>query len=238
MKLNPFLALPFLVGTALTPIASRALEPTPPAKHAGAGFWRWFSGNEQRLFSVCVSDQYSPECIAALKEIYEHISRLGIGVEIAPLNSGKRELVLSAMGDRQNIAMVNQVATDAPNLKSWRVLRFRPAIGGGCLDESGKTLCSDDMKVAVLVMRDSESSPFYVKVILFVPNITEGNDDPVKVAAVRLLDSTLGELRAMTEIESLEIEPMDSDLPLTKMSFSALPELLDHAKLSKARKRL
>jgi hypothetical protein len=84
-------------------------------------FWEWFIDNELGLYEAGdVQTEMMIELIMRLKKI-DSMLLVDFGLE----EEGKRELVVTAQGDRSKFGLVMKVVEMAPKLKKWKVRAFR-----------------------------------------------------------------------------------------------------------------
>jgi len=104
-------------------VAALLISPSNYGQSRESSFWAWFQAHEEALFSVVTGKE--PVC-AELKSELQKIQR-DLTFEFGPVDSGRREFVLSADGIREAFPAVLSLAVAAPSLTRWTIVRFRPA---------------------------------------------------------------------------------------------------------------
>jgi len=90
---------------------------------AEARFWAWFRAHETALLEVVTAKEpICDELSAELQKVHPDLT-----FEFGPVESGRREFVLSAGGIRAAFPAVLALARAAPSLPRWTIIRFRPA---------------------------------------------------------------------------------------------------------------
>src|SRR5437867_1052929 len=85
-------------------------------------FWNWFQAHDSALFAVKTGSE--PIC----GELSEELHRVhpALTFEFGPVDSGRREFVLSADGIRDAFPAVLALGRTAPALAHWTITQFRP----------------------------------------------------------------------------------------------------------------
>jgi len=161
-----------------------------------ARFWAWFQAHEETLFSVVTG--HEPVC-AELKSELQRIQS-DLTFEFGPVESGRREFVLSADGMREAFPAVISLAAAAPVLTRWTIVRFRPArpqytkvrFGGLELDADS---------VQFVAERNGEKADL----IISVPGYKATPRKVFEQAVFLLLDRMVGEYAVETGIGSVDV---------------------------------
>lgn len=158
-------------------------------------FWKWFSGSEHWLFADEDRDAVSDEIAERLDEVTP-----GLMGEAGPERFGKRELVLSADGDRELFAAVEALVAAAPPLKQWTVTAFRQPKDlreHGTAEEDGVRLSVDD------VWFSHKPSGGETDLEMYVRGLNAANEDEVGRPAFVLLERALGEVVIATRVNNI-----------------------------------
>lgn len=117
--------------------------PLLPALAPEQQFWQWFEDNEAALLAVESGGE--PVCASLARML--HAVHPDLAWEIGP-RAPRRELVISAGGNRRAFPAVEALAAAAPPLPRWTVVRFRPPRDPrGTIALGGLEVCSDDVRV-------------------------------------------------------------------------------------------
>lgn len=181
-------------------------------------FWLWFKKSEDMLYGF-ENDQ---------ERIFDSLSyRLSLvnpslTFEFGPVQSGKRELVLSAAGNREAFPKVESQHKTAPKLKKWVFTKFRPR-RSPLTDVSlgGITVKVDDVRYFML----KDEDPKKVAIVLYIKNYSEVNSDPYRHAGYLMLDQALGEYDMETRVGGIEM--VSGSDPDFKNAYP-LAQLADH----------
>jgi hypothetical protein len=158
-------------------------------------FWGWFRAHEADVWSVEGRDDDLMDEISAALCSY----RSGLGFELSEEENGRRELIVSAMGDRSLFKAVDELIAEAPSSRRWKFTALKPARGFSFVfDGDGIRLEPETMVFDPL---GSEERPGVLGLRVYVPtaNITPALQEAVR----RVVEIGLGE-RASSEIEYLD----------------------------------
>ena len=112
------------------------------------------------------------------------------------------KFVISANGDPENIDAVVRLAKAAPDLVNWKIVPFRPRLGGYELNYEGHELNASMMRYTLdLTVRPPDLT-------LYIDGMTEDNANSLRNGAFILLHDALGEFDVMTKLRYIDIEPM------------------------------
>jgi hypothetical protein len=193
-----------------------ALLISPPnyGQSSEARFWLWFQAHDAALFFVVTGKE--PVC-AKLKSELRRIQP-DLTFEFGPVESGRREFVLSANGIREAFPAVISLAAAAPVLTRWTIIRFRPArpqftkvrFGGLELD-AGSVLFA-------VAYRNGDRA----NLVISVPGYRATPRKVYEQAVFLLLDRMVGEYAAGTGIGTVfvtapEHRPLGRWLALTRL---------------------
>jgi hypothetical protein len=167
-------------------------------------FWNWFQAHDSALFAVKTGNE--PIC----GELSEELHRVhpALTFEFGPVESGRREFVLSADGIKDAFPAVLALGRAAPALSRWTIIRFRPprpdvtqiSVGG---------LHVDARTVQFLAEPDGDRTGLTVS----VPGYKATPKKTYEQAAYLLLDGMLGEYAVETGVGFIEIVPADGRRP-------------------------
>ena len=167
-------------------------------------FWNWFQAHDSALFAVKTGNE--PIC----GELSEELHRVhpALTFEFGPVESGRREFVLSADGIKDAFPAVLALGRAAPALSRWTIIRFRPprpdvtqiSVGG---------LQLDARTVQFLAEPDGDRTGLTVS----VPGYKATPNKTYEQAAYLLLDGMLGEYAVETAVGFIKIVPADGRRP-------------------------
>ena len=169
-------------------------------QRAEARFWKWFEANDSVLFAVKTGNE--PIC----DQLADQLRRLNpaLTFEFGPIESGKREFVLSADGIKDAFPAVLALGRAAPPLSRWTIVRFRPArpdvtqitVGGVHLDATS---------VEFLAEPDGERTGLTISVPGYKPTPSKTYEQ----ATYLLLDGMLGEYAVETAVGYIDIVALE-----------------------------
>ena len=166
-------------------------------------FWSWFAAHRHRFENLEVpnKDALLEEFLAVLHKVSE-----GLWFQIGMDPDGTHELVITAEGNEEFFADVEDLVAAAPAIEGWRVTAFKQAQGFGF--SVGYNGVSVDPKQAWFLPLGSESRPEDLGLLIAVPGYDQEWAEEYLFACYILLDEGLGELRAAQDIQHVEVGPM------------------------------
>jgi hypothetical protein len=169
-------------------------------------FWSWFENSHGRL-----QWNTDDEREAVLDEILEvlHEYSTGLWFEIGGHPEGPKELIISAEGDSDYFAEVVSLIAQAPKLDGWKFIAFKPPQGFEF------TTTYEDVHVdpaqCWFLPLDSSSDPKSLGLRVAVADFNENKAKAFTTAVYLVLDAGLGELRAGTCINYIEVVAVPSN---------------------------
>jgi hypothetical protein len=188
-----------------------------PASASGQGvdarFWTWFQQHDSALFAVkSGSESICDELSRQLHSIHPDLT-----FEFGPVESGKREFVISADGIKGAFPAVLALGAAAPSLSRWTIVRFRPPRPDVTqINVAGVQL--DARSTEFLAEPDADRTGLTIS----VPGYKPTPDKTYERAAYVLLDGMLGEYTVETAVGFVEIvapkgRPAGQWRPLTQV---------------------
>jgi len=172
-----------------------------------------FQANEPALFTVVTARE--PIC----RELAAQLHKIDpdLTYEFGPVQSGRREFVISADGIRKAFPAVLSLAAAAPELRRWEIIRFRPA-----RPQYSKVKYGGIEVDAGTVQFLGEKEGELTNVTIWVPGYKKTPDQVYEHAIFLLLDRMVGEYAVETGIGSVEIiapehRPGGNWRPLTRL---------------------
>lgn len=147
-------------------------------------FWRWFSSNSARYFHFESNQEILfDELQNALFRVHS-----GLTFELGPVKDGVRDFVISADGNVEAFAAVQQLVALAPELYGWHILAFRPRGDIDCELEMGEVKIGPEQLYFSLEPDNNK-----VGLHLFISQVEDIDSETAIVACFILLDNALGE---------------------------------------------
>jgi len=193
-----------------------------------AAFWKWFLSVEAEL-SAAAENPLAP-MHQVLKSRLERVHK-SLTFEFGPLESGVRELAISADGDRAAFFAVERVVDAKPPLPRWNILRFRARVAEYAelrLQMQGRTIGADDIDFQLLQCTDKKTGERSLGVRIFIEGCPAPHDPEFVHIAFLLLDSALGEYDMETKVGGMEVLPR-AGAPEDRCPFSDLVAFFDQA---------
>lgn len=195
----------------------------------GAAFWRWIEHNQNELEAEVRAMQCGgPLPQLAMHDLGARLSRVGLGLvhEIGVHTSNDIELIISADGDRGRFATVQELVSQAPRMKGWRITAFRPRT-----DTSDTELTVSGIKVraeqfSFRARAEGDKVGFDVFVDADVPN------ESLPSIGFLMLDATLGEFDVETGVGTVDFA---KGRPIDALNWSELSSVFDSHRPSLAR---
>lgn len=183
-------------------------------------FWTWFNGNEKRLRNFQENpDKYLTEVLTQAKKVQS-----GLAIEFEPPKNGVINMTVSADGDRNLFAIVQEIVSKAPKIEGWNFIAFRQRmdmakVKGMKLKAQDHELDPEKMKFFPMIEGDT------LDIIIYTNGVTEDNYNQIAYGGLLLLDNILGEYDCVTKIRSYDFH----DMPTKKEDLEQLHPLLDLA---------
>lgn len=183
-------------------------------------FWEWFQQNQNSIFHFEENQQeIFDELSAELKKVHSDLV-----FEISSIFDEKREFVISADGIVEAFPFVESLYSNSPDLKKWKITKFRPRIEPNfSISIADKQISVDDL------MFKLEQDEDKIGVMIFFKDYEEELEENhfYRQIAYLFLDSILGEYDVETKVSFIEIYPNESNWNVGKKPFNQLPEIFD-----------
>lgn len=172
-------------------------------------FWQWFGENADLLKDVCAADADPENVERVFRQVHAQMSARdpGLVFEVG-LKDDQYQFIVSANGDRALINLVLECVNAAPDIEGWQIIAFRQAEAGFSLSSVGVEVDLDDVRVIFETDEDSEDCLAVFFIFRTEQALTE--NDMISISCL-ILDHTLGEFDAMTEISSLGVHRLEPD---------------------------
>ncbi|MEM6967708.1 MAG: hypothetical protein AAF573_23300 [Bacteroidota bacterium] len=165
-------------------------------------FWNWFVENKKRYYEVEeIFDQaLYLELQHKLREYHPHLS-FQIG---GTLDNPVRTLTITANGKIENFSKVEELVCQAPFFKKWQVKAFKPADGFDIkVNVAGIIFNPKNLRFIPLEL---VHYPDLSAIRIYMPGYEEEKKDLYKIGMNALLEACLGEKKAATEINYVDIK--------------------------------
>ncbi|WP_444844263.1 hypothetical protein [Duganella caerulea] len=158
-------------------------------------FWSWFQQNEGEIFDFENNQEIVFGKLAAqMQKINPSLT-----FEFGPKKDGIREFVISADGIKDAFPSVEKLYAAAPQLKKWRVIKFRPRREPFDIKYQGISVQA--ASVTVSVARDGAK----VAITVLIPGYMESKRDSYTGIAYLILDQALGEYDVETRVGGIDV---------------------------------
>lgn len=190
------------VNLFATALAGLTIFGSKAAASGEDAFWKWFVANEPRLFTFEADQE------AVFDELGKQLKRVNgdLTFEFGPVNSGKREFVISAGGIKAAFPAVEALYGKAPALPRWVWVKYRPRrLPINDLEYGGKSIKVDDVRY--LLAKDGDK----VGVVLFFDGYNEKEKGTFGQIGYLFLDEALSEYSIETQVGFIEFQGRESE---------------------------
>lgn len=166
-------------------------------------FWKWFTTNQEMVFNFENDTEGTFDKLsAALSKVDPELT-----FEFSPiLENGKREFVISAGGIKRAFPSVEKLADSAPELKKWKIVKFRPRrLPLNDLNYGGVSVRADD--VYYNLYKDGDK----LGVVLFFDDYSQEQETIYGNMGYLFLDEALGEYDVETKLGFIEFHNKNSE---------------------------
>jgi hypothetical protein len=185
-------------------------------------FWKWFEENNTKyLFLNDVEEDVKKQLLEDLLTKLQNFSdKLFYEIGHHPDNA-EQELVITANGDLNYFDKVEELVNAAPEIKDWKIIAFKPAIGFEfSIDYNG--LNFDPAKTWFQPL-ELEERPLDLGLRVCYPDYNSEKEEDFISGTFLMLDAGLGEKTTALDIKYLEVDktPVDPEqegmLPLKEL---------------------
>ena len=174
-------------------------------------FWKWFQTNEASLYDF----ERDPEVTFDQLTAEMHKVDSSLTFEFGPKQNGQREFVISADGIRAAFPKVESLASSAPELPRWKVIKFRPRREPADIQYNGITVKANS--VSVDIYPDSEKADLRI----FIAGYSAVERKTFRAIAYLFLDQALGEVDVETRVGGIDVQapltPNSNAIPLNEL---------------------
>lgn len=188
-------------------------------------FWQFFLDNLENF------DRLEEE--EMLDQIHRQLAKYndGLALEVGMPESGERELVISAEGNRELFPVVEKLCKAAPEIPGWKITAFRPRVSLDFhIEFAGRVFNPDELWVDPILDGDE------LDLIIFHPEYSDEDRDLIVEGSYILLDMAIGEYDVATGIRAIDHQPLPEDPEAEGLvPFRELPAVFDYFKSKASR---
>lgn len=161
-------------------------------------FWEWFATNRSQLIGPAEPDErFISKCGAQLKTIHEGL------VFVVDLQQAPPCFVVSADGDPELFPIVKDVVAKAPRFDDVGIVAFRQPGPTDVAIQFG-----DQMLASASLWFETAPLDGGISLTVYVPGLSDSDDDPLAHAAFMLTDNALGEAFMALGLMDLSFVPL------------------------------
>jgi hypothetical protein len=173
-------------------------------------FWNWFEQNNTKyLFldevEADVKEQFLNEL---LTELHKYSNKLYFEIGGHP-DDTVLEFIVTAAGDTDYFNKVEELIAEAPQIKDWKFIAFKPAMGFDfSIDYMGLKFDPENTWFQPL---EIETRPLDLGIRIYYTNFDKSREEDFLTGTFLLLDAGLGEKETAMEIKYLEVDQLPGD---------------------------
>ena len=166
-------------------------------------FWHWFQANSETIFNLEENTDFTLDKLSAeLAKVSPELT-----FEISPKQDDcTREFVISADGIKGVFPIVEKLHSSAPDMKSWKITKFRPRRSPiNDITLSGVSIKSDD--VYYNLYEDGEK----LGIVIFMDDYCEQESNTYEHIGYLILDEAIGEYDVETKLGFIEFRSKEGE---------------------------
>jgi hypothetical protein len=172
--------------------------------HTIADFWHWFQENEQTFFKVvqgrdAIEEQFFDRLAPKLQELRE-----GVYFLAGMMNDEVAELIFTPDGMVKNVAFIEDLVQAAPQLPNWKFTALKPVADINRFNIRMNNYEFSKEKINFYAIEHPQY-PDEVDLVLVYDDFVESDKSVIANGIYIFLDNFLGELNAITAIDSLKV---------------------------------
>ncbi|MHA4894660.1 DUF695 domain-containing protein [Pedobacter sp. PWIIR3] len=176
------------------------------AINSNEDFWKWFANHAKTFHKVVkqhtsVEEDFFDKLAPKLNELKE-----GINYVTGMLDEHTAELIFTADGIVKNLVFTEELVAAAPQIPGWKFTAHKEeaAISKNKINVDDYTFHKDNM---FFYPEENPAYPDEISLVITHDDVTEENVKTISTGVYVFLDNYLGELRAATAIDSLDLLP-------------------------------
>ncbi|WP_158962815.1 DUF695 domain-containing protein [Myroides fluvii] len=167
-------------------------------------FWNWFLENEQAFYKVVkehkrIESDFFSRLGPKLKEVKEEIYFL-----CGMMNDQVAELIFTPDGSVKNVAFVEDLVAAAPDLSNWKFTALKPAVDIESFNIEMNNYGFSKEKINFYAI-ENPTYPDEVDLMLVYDDFVQQDEASIGDGIWIFLDNYLGELHAITSIDTLKV---------------------------------
>lgn len=180
-------------------------------------FWRNFEAHKSDLERLETADD------PAYEQVLASLQKLDSGLYFEFCSTpGKNEFIVTADGKQRLFLLVEEIVREAPAMQDWELFALKPRRGFPVTIKWEQTTVTVGDVLVVPVFRETGE----MGLRLYVPHLSESNQDDIHNALLRALDIGLGERRFAECVESTWVYAV-SDAPEHAFKLTEIETYLD-----------
>ncbi len=180
----------------------RIFKNKDPQINSYEDFWNWFSDNEKTFFKVLKSHDEVEKNF--LDKVFFQLNKINNAIFLMAgmHDSETAEVIFSPDGSIKNVVFTEELVNAAPSLKRWQFTALKPATFEASIDFDGHIFSRRDLS---FVVNQNENRPDEIDLSVIYAGINESNASSVTNGIYIFLDNFLGELNAITMLDSVQV---------------------------------
>ncbi|WP_197091431.1 hypothetical protein [Sphingobacterium endophyticum] len=172
-------------------------------------FWNWFERNNSKFFFLNQIDN-EQERERLLDDFLErlHTYNEHLFFEIGGHPDETQELIITAEGDTEYFEKVEALVKEAPSLKNWHIIPFKPPAEGFTISYKGIEL---DPKNLWFFPLENKQNISLLGLKIYLPRYEHSQKKDTLTAVYLVLDSLLGERSSSMDIHHVEVHQLPSN---------------------------
>lgn len=173
-------------------------------------FWRWFEKNNAKFFFLNQIDN-KEEKEKLLDNFLEHLHQYSdkLFFEIGGHPDETQDLIITAEGNLDYFPKVEELVKQAPKLKDWNIIAFKPPFDPGFVIEY-RGIKIDPKKTWFLPL-ENEDNPSQLGLKICTLDYSSSKEKDFLSAAYLALDSILGEKSNALNVQHVQVEDLPND---------------------------
>jgi hypothetical protein len=196
-------------------------------------FWNWFKENNEKYLYLDTINSSEREMLLdeLLKELHNYIDKLFF--QIGENNEGKKELIITAEGNKNYFDQVEHFVANAPKLEKWDIIALKPARKGNFITNY-EGISINTVNTWFLALENG-ANPYTIGLRICTPDFKTEDERKFLFAAFEALDSLLGEKTNALNIQYVEVALLpDQPAKQGLIELSELPNYIQWKKTNQS----